>query len=90
VTPGRSRLLPGVLRLRDVEDVEAQAAAHFDKLALAGPDRQAEILRAIADAFRVDRALPPERSLLPLLDTLLAHRAAHLAREGSEPLGRVA
>jgi hypothetical protein len=87
---GRRRLLPGVLSLRDVEDVEEHAAGHLEGVPLSETERRAEILRAIGDAYRVDRALPPERPLLPLLDALLTSRAARLACERSRPLSQVA
>jgi hypothetical protein len=70
--------------------VEAHAAGRFQGVPLPEAERQAEILRAIGDAHRVDRALPPERPLLPVLDALLATRAAQLAFERSRPVGRVA
>jgi hypothetical protein len=40
-------------------------------------------LRAIRDTHRVDRALPPEGPLLPVLAALVTARAAHLAFESA-------
>lgn len=83
------RLLPGVLALRDVNDLELYLAGHLEGVQLAEAEWRAEMLRAIGDAHRVDRALPPERPLLPVLDALLTARAAHLAFESAHA-GRVA
>jgi hypothetical protein len=76
------RLLPGVLRLRDVEDVERHAAGHLGGLSMPEAQRRAVII-AVADAYRVDRALPPEKPLRPVLDSVLESRAARLALEES-------
>jgi hypothetical protein len=69
------RRLPGVLTLRDVEDVEARVADALDRL---GPLPQAELDELVLDgiglAYRIERALPPGTSLEPILQTVLDHR----------------
>jgi hypothetical protein len=84
------RVLAGTLNLRDVQDLERHAAAHFEGLPLPDSERKAAILGAVADAYRIDRALPPERPLLPVLDLVLASRAARLMSESARAVRRVA
>ena len=83
------RLLQGVLTIRDVCDVERHVAAYFEGLSLPAAQLRATVLGAVGDAYRIDRALPPERPLVPVLDAVLEMRAARLhSRIG--PLGHVA
>ena len=79
-----------ILNLRDVRDLERHAAAHFESLALSDSERKAAILGAVADTYRIDRALPPERPLLPMFDVLLASRAERLGCESARAVRRVA
>jgi len=82
--------MSGVLGLRDIPDVERHVAAWFDGLALAPPDRDSLVLHCIAWACRIDRALPPEQALAPVLDRLLDGRLASLIDECATDLPKVA
>jgi hypothetical protein len=84
------RILGGVLAIRDVPDVERHVAACFASLDLPEAERRVAILGAIGDAHRIDRALAPERPLLPLLDAHLSARAARLRSRTGNRLNRVA
>jgi hypothetical protein len=84
------RILDGALAIRDVADVERYVADRFAVLDLPEAERRVAILAAIGDAYRIDRALPPERPLLPLLDAMLASRATRLRSRTGRRLTRVA
>jgi hypothetical protein len=70
------RLMNGVLSLREIEDVEHHVASRFDGLPLAPLDRDSIVLHGIAYACRIDRALPPEQALGPVLDPVLDKHVA--------------
>ena len=84
------RLLNGVLRLRDLEDVESHVAARFDALPLSSLERDDLIMHGISYACRIDRALPPEQPLGPVLDVMLDRRAASLRNAQAERLRNAA
>jgi hypothetical protein len=90
IDPSERRFLAGVLALRDVPDVERCVAGRFRALDLPDPELRVEVLGAISDAYRIDRALAPERPLLPLLDTLLASRVTRMRSRLDRRLTRVA
>ena len=72
------RYLPGVLILRDVRDVESYVAGCVRELGV-GPataGHREMVLAGVQMAYRVERALPPERPLRPVLEPLLAHQLA--------------
>jgi hypothetical protein len=76
--PHTERYLPGVLALRDVRDVESCVATSVQNLGV-GPtdeDHKQLVLAGVQSAYRVERALPPERPLRPVLEPLLEHRLA--------------
>ena len=62
-----------VLAVRDVRDVEAYVRGTLDAASLPADDRElAELVRCGIDSvYRVERALPPEQPLAPVLDTAL-------------------
>jgi hypothetical protein len=70
----------GVLSLREVEDVEYHVALRFEGLPLAPLDRDSIVLHGIAYACRIDRALPPEQPLRPVLDAVLDEHYARVDR----------
>ena len=84
------RFLAGVLAVRDVPDLERHVTGYFDGLGLRQPELRVAVLGAVGDAYRIDRALPPERPLLPLLDALLTSRAARLRVRWDRRVSRVA
>jgi hypothetical protein len=84
------RLLARVLTIRDVRDVERYVDAYLAALPLPDDELRAAVLGGIGDAYRIDRALPPERPLLPVLDVLLASRLARLAECADHSTDRVA
>jgi hypothetical protein len=90
IDPSERRFLTGVLALRDVPDVERYVAGHFRALDLPDPELRVEVLGAISDAYRIDRALAPDRPLLPLLETLLASRVTRMRSRLDRRLTRVA
>jgi hypothetical protein len=71
-----------ILSLRDVPDVEAYVIHTLREAKLAQMDGALEELVAagIESVYRLERALPPERPLLPLLDEVLPGRLAELWR----------
>ena len=85
-----TRFLAGVLTLRDIRDLEQHVAGFFDGLGLRQPELRSAVLAAIGDAYRLDRALPSEHALEPLLYALLAARAARLRTGLDARLPRVA
>jgi hypothetical protein len=75
------RLLPGVLRLRDVPDVEERVRETLTGFGH-GPgttDHDELVLDAIGLAFRIERALPPGHELEPVLQRVLDFRLASRA-----------
>jgi hypothetical protein len=76
--PNNGGHLPGVLTLRDVRDVESLVAAHVQELGVqpGDEDHTKLVLAGVQTAYRVERALPPERPLRPVLELLLEHRLA--------------
>ena len=74
-----------ILSLRDVADVEAYVIETIHESALSLSDGEFDELVAsgIKSVYRLERAVPPQRPLLPLLDNLLSARLAELwgARE---------
>ena len=70
--------MPGVLTLRDVRDVESYVAAHLEARGIgpADEDHRELVLTGVQAAYRVERALPPERPLSPVLELLLEQRLA--------------
>ncbi len=76
--PKSRRYLPGVLTLRDVRDVESFVGAHVGELGVGPADEghQELVLAGVQTAYRVERALPPEIPLRPVLERLLGHRLA--------------
>jgi hypothetical protein len=62
-----------VLAVRDVSDVEAYVRGTLDAASLPADDRElAELVRCGIDSvYRIERALPPEQPLAPVLDTAL-------------------
>jgi hypothetical protein len=72
VHPARPRF-ERVLAVRDVPDVEAYVRETLDAAELPADDRElAELVRCGIDSvYRVERALPPEHPLTPVLDTAL-------------------
>jgi hypothetical protein len=79
-----------VLSLRDVADVEAYVIDTLHEVAIPLDDGDLEQLVAfgIASVYRLERALPPERPLLPLLERVLSARLTDLW--GSVQLDRAA
>jgi hypothetical protein len=73
-----------------VADVEAYVIDALVEAGLPLTDSDLELLVAagIESVYRLERALPPERPLLPLLEELLSARLAELWR--SVQLGRAA
>lgn len=69
-----------ILSLRDVADVEAYVIETIHESALSLSDGEFDELVAsgIESVYRLERALPPQRPLLPLLDKLLSPRLAEL------------
>jgi hypothetical protein len=65
---------PPVLTLRDVVDVQAYVTWTIERAGLSPDDgERGGLIRAgVECAFRLERALPPERPLLPVLEQLLA------------------
>lgn len=86
----RTRILSGALALREATDLEQHVADYFDPLDLPEAEMRVAILGAVADAYRIHRALPPERPLLPVLDTLLASRVVRLRSRLDRRLTHVA
>jgi hypothetical protein len=84
------RLLNGRLSLREIADIEHHVALRFDDLPLPVDERNSLVLHGVAYACRIDRALPPEQPLEPVLDGLLDERAANVRAEQAQLLGRVA
>jgi hypothetical protein len=84
------RLLNGVLRLRDLEDVEAYVTDRFEALPLSPLERDDLIMHGISYACRIDRALAPEQPLAPVLDVLLDRRVAGLKDAQAERLRNAA
>jgi hypothetical protein len=78
---GGPRQWPRVLVLRDVRDVEAYVARTLSSLQVhATREETARLVRAgVKDAWRIERALPPDRRLRPVLDDVLAQRLSELA-----------
>jgi hypothetical protein len=72
------RYMPGCLTLRDVRDVERYVASHLEGMGIgpADQDHRELVLTGVQAAYRLERALPPERPLSPVLDQLLEHRLA--------------
>jgi hypothetical protein len=70
------------LSLRDVRDVEAYVidALHRSALPLAENDIHRLVAAGIESVYRLERALPPQQPLLPLLDEVLSSRLAELWR----------
>jgi hypothetical protein len=76
---GRSTAL---LSLRDVRDIEAYVIetifeAGFE---LSDGDLDELVASGIESVYRLERALPPQQPLLPVLDNLLPPRLAELCR----------
>jgi hypothetical protein len=70
------RRLPGMLTLRDVADVEARVTETLEalRLSLDAADFDALVLDAIGIAGRIERALPPDQALEPVLQAVLDDR----------------
>ena|SRR3989442_16020778 len=87
VTPGlhphrtQKRRLPGVLTLRDVQDIELRVVGALEGFGLSIPEHDLDtlILDAIGFAYRIERALPPGTALEPILQATLDHRLASRA-----------
>jgi hypothetical protein len=69
-----------ILSLRDVADVEAYVIETIHEAALSLSDGELDELVAsgIESVYRLERALPPQRPLRPLLDHVLSPRLAEL------------
>jgi hypothetical protein len=78
---GARRQWPRVLVLRDVRDVEAYVARTLSSLQIhVTREETVRLVRAgVKDAWRIERALPPDRRLLPVLEDVLAQRLSQLA-----------
>jgi len=86
----RRRRLPGVLTLRDVRDVEQHVEELLAPLGLAGGELDRAVLQAIGTAYRIDRALQPERPLRPVLDSVIGPSAVRERETASAALANVA
>jgi hypothetical protein len=86
---GTPRQWPRVLVLRDVRDVEAYVARTLSSLQVhVTTEEAARLVRAgVKDAWRIERAMPPDRRLLPVLEDVLPQRLSQLAGQ-REPLLR--
>jgi hypothetical protein len=87
------------LALRDLRDVEAYVIAtlHRGALPLADGDLDRLVAQGIQSVYRLERALPPQQPLLPLLEQVLSARLAELWRsieldraDPSDPLAAIA
>jgi hypothetical protein len=69
-----------ILSLRDVGDVEAYVIDTIHEAELPLSDRHLDVLVAacIESIYRLERALPPQRPLLPLLQKVLLPRLVEL------------
>lgn len=78
---GRRGQWPRVLVLRDVRDVEAFVARTLSSLQthLTSEETIRLVRAGVKDAWRIERALPPDRRLLPILEDVLAQRLSQLA-----------
>jgi hypothetical protein len=76
--PKTGRQLSGILTLRDVADVEDYVAGQLQDLGVGHADEgyQDLVLAGVETAYRIERALPPEIPLRPVLDPLLGRRLA--------------
>jgi hypothetical protein len=90
VEPVRGRILGGVLSIREARDLEQHVVGHFEHLHLPEAEMRVAVLGAVGDAYRIDRALPSERPLLPVLDALLASRVVRLRSRLGRRVTRVA
>jgi hypothetical protein len=88
--PARGRILGGVLALREARDLEQHVVDRFDQLDLPEAEMRVAVLGAVGDAYRIHRALPSERPLLPVLDALLASRVVRLRSRLGRRVTRVA
>jgi hypothetical protein len=84
---GRSTAL---LSLRDVRDIEAYVieTIHEAAVELRDGDLDELVASGIESVYRLERALPPQQPLLPVLDKLLPSRLAELC--GALDVDRVA
>ncbi len=90
IRPVRGRILGGVLALREARDLEQHVVDRFEHLDLPEAEMRVTVLGAVGDAYRIHRALPSERPLLPVLDALLASRVARLRSRLGRRVTRVA
>ena len=96
-SPMTPTALPTPVSARDVADVEAYVSDTVADLGLPTGARDSDwlIQAGIATVVRVDRAMPPERPLRPMLESHLSERLLALWRErslarASDELARVA
>jgi hypothetical protein len=86
--PGRR--LPGVLALRDIPDVEQHVTSALERLSLpvVGEYSDRLVLAGVDAVFRVDRSVPREHPLAPVLDGVLEQGLLELA-ESEQPGSRL-
>jgi hypothetical protein len=79
--PAFRRRISPLLTIRDVVDVEAYVLGTIHRSALSASDGQLDELIAagIASVQRLERAMPPQRPLRPVLENVLAARMIELS-----------
>jgi hypothetical protein len=75
-----ARRLPRVIALRDIRDVEGLVISTLERLALPVEGEHSDrLVRAGVEAvFRVDRSVPRDHPLAPVLDGMLEQRMLEL------------
>jgi hypothetical protein len=84
----RPRRLPNVVALRDISDVERLVTSTLERLSLPvhGADSDRLVLAGVEAVFRVDRSVPREHPLGPVVDGMLEQNLLELHRlEATSP-----